>query len=52
MLAPKAEVSMFPWKEPKERVPSGGAPDTFLPPGAPARFCLDGDSKREVGQSR
>ena len=21
MLAPKAEVSMFPWKEPKERVP-------------------------------
>src|SRR5437870_12894250 len=20
----------------------GGAPDTFLPPGAPARFCLDG----------
>jgi hypothetical protein len=21
MLAPKAEVSMFPWKEPKERIP-------------------------------
>jgi hypothetical protein len=23
MLAPKAEVSMFPWKEPKERIPLG-----------------------------
>lgn len=21
MLAPKAEVSLFPWKEPKERIP-------------------------------
>jgi hypothetical protein len=21
MLAPRAEVSMFPWKEPKERIP-------------------------------
>jgi hypothetical protein len=21
MLAPKAEVSMFPWKEPRERIP-------------------------------
>jgi hypothetical protein len=21
MLAPKAEVSMYPWKEPKERIP-------------------------------
>jgi hypothetical protein len=21
LLAPKAEVSMFPWKEPKERIP-------------------------------
>jgi hypothetical protein len=21
MLAPKAEVSIFPWKEPKERIP-------------------------------
>jgi hypothetical protein len=21
MLAPQAEVSMFPWKEPKERIP-------------------------------
>ena len=25
MLAPKAEVSMFPWKEPKERIPAGAA---------------------------
>jgi hypothetical protein len=24
MLAPKAEVSMFPWKEPKERIPLAG----------------------------
>ena len=27
MLAPNAEVSMFPWKEPKERIPLRGAPD-------------------------
>ena len=40
MLAPKAEVSMFPWKEPKERIPAGGAPDALVPAGAsvgPAR---------------
>ena len=41
MLAPKAEVSMFPWKKPKADSP-GGAPDTFLSPGASACFCLDG----------
>jgi hypothetical protein len=41
MLAPKAEVSIFPWKEPKERIPLAVAPDTFLRPGASP--CLDGD---------
>ena len=42
MLEPKAEVSIFPWKEPKERIPLAVAPDTFLPPGTPPCFCLDG----------
>jgi len=27
MLAPKGEVSMIPWKEPKERVPLAVSPD-------------------------
>jgi len=39
MLAPKAEVSMFPWKEPKERIPLA-VPDPFLLPVASARSCL------------
>jgi hypothetical protein len=41
MLAPKGEVSMFPWKEPKERVPWRCA--RYVPSsGRTARFCLDG----------
>ena len=36
MLAPNAEVSMFPWKEPKERDPAGGAPDPVVPARASA----------------
>jgi hypothetical protein len=39
MLAPKAEVSMFPWKKPKERIPLA-VPDPFLLPVASARSCL------------
>jgi hypothetical protein len=39
MLAPKAEVSLFPWKEPKERIPAGGAPDSFVSQGASARLA-------------
>jgi hypothetical protein len=42
MLAPKAEVSMFPWKEPKERIPLAVPPNMFLPPGASLCFCCDG----------
>ncbi len=58
MLAPKSEVSIYPWKEPEERIPlegargadsPGGAPDTFLPPGASASFCLNGVSIRRGG---
>jgi hypothetical protein len=37
MLAPKAEITIFPWKEPKERIPTGGAPGALLPQGASAR---------------
>ena len=40
MLAPNAEVSMFPWKEPKERIPLAVPPNTFLPPSASASPCL------------
>jgi hypothetical protein len=40
MLAPKAEVSMFPWKEPKGADSPGGAPNTFLPPSASVCLCL------------
>ena len=32
MLAPKAEVSMYPWKEPKERVPLAVRRYVCLPP--------------------
>jgi len=39
MLAPKAEVSIFPWKEPKERIPLA-VRHSFRPQGASA--CLDG----------
>ena len=35
MLALNAEVSLFPWKEPKNGFP-GSAPDPFLSQGAPA----------------
>jgi hypothetical protein len=45
MLAPNAEVSIFPWKEPKERYSTGGAPDTFLPPGTSPCFCIDAWSR-------
>src|SRR6266581_1509546 len=38
MLAPKAEVSMFPWKEPKERIPLAVRQNTFLPPGTSPCF--------------
>jgi len=41
MLAPKAEVSMFPWKELQGTDSAGGAPDPFFPPVASAR-CFDG----------
>ena len=41
MLAPKAEVSMFPWKEPKERIPLAVRQiRSFLR--RIGRFCLDG----------
>ena len=36
MLAPNAEVSLFPWKEPKGARAAGGAPDPFIPARAPA----------------
>ena len=39
MLAPKAEVSMFPWKEPKERIPLAVRQIRFVPQGASA--CCD-----------
>jgi pimeloyl-ACP methyl ester carboxylesterase len=45
LLAPKAEVSMFPWKEPKGADTLGGTPNTFLPPGASS--CLDGNVPRQ-----
>ena len=35
MLAPNAEVSLFPWKEPKEGTARGAA-DPVFPPRAPA----------------
>jgi hypothetical protein len=45
MLAPKAEVSMFPWKEPKERIPLAVRQiRSFL--GRIGRSCLDGIAVR------
>jgi hypothetical protein len=51
MLAPKAEVSMFPWKEPKERIPLAVRQITILPSGAPAFCFLDGGVHRTGRQS-
>src|SRR5438876_4277427 len=48
MLAPKAEVSMFPWKEPKERIPLAVRQNTFLPPGTSPCFCLAGGVIRSI----
>ena len=42
MLAPKAELSMFPWKEPKERIPLAVRQIRSFLRGASACFCLDG----------
>ena len=36
-LAPKAEVSIYPWKASKDQIPQGGAPGARLPPGASPR---------------
>jgi hypothetical protein len=44
MLAPKAEVSMYPWERAQGADSPCGAPHTFLPSGASACFCLDGDA--------
>ena len=43
MLAPKAEVSMYPWKEPKERIPLAVRQIRFVPARAPAGRRLDGE---------
>ena len=49
MLAPKAEVSIFPWKEPKERIPLAVRQiRSFLRAHRPA-VCLDGDVSRGAG---
>jgi hypothetical protein len=40
MLAPKAEVSMFPWKEPKERIPLAVRQIRSFPPRASAGVYL------------
>ena len=40
MVAPRAEVSVFLWKKPKERIPL--APDTFVSPDTSPCFHLDG----------
>ena len=45
MLAPKAEVSMFPWKEPKERIPAGDPPDPLVPARASAGGGLESTSR-------
>ena len=43
MLAPNAEVSMFPWKEPKERIPLAITPDrSFLRAHRPRSGLSDG----------
>ncbi len=42
MLAPKAEVSMFPVEGAQGADSPGGAPDPFLPPGTSPSFCLGG----------
>ncbi len=34
LLAPKAEVSLYTWIEPRERIALGGTPHTHLPAGA------------------
>ena len=39
MLAPNSEVSIFPWKEPKERIPLAVRQIHSLPQGAPARVA-------------
>ena len=41
MLAPNAEVSLFPWKEPKERVPLAVRQiRSFLRAHRPADICI------------
>src|SRR5262249_12964653 len=42
MLAPKARSEHVPVEGTEGTDSSGGTPDTFLPAGASARFCLDG----------
>ncbi len=49
MLAPKAEVSMFPWKEPKERIPLAVRQiRSFLRAHRSASACL-GPHRRYLG---
>ena len=38
-LAPKAEVSLYPWKEPKDLIPQAVRHVRELPPGASTRDC-------------
>ena len=45
MLAPKAEVSMFPWKEPKERIPLAVRQIRSFLRAHRSGFCLDGNDK-------
>jgi hypothetical protein len=49
MLAPKAEVSIYPWKEPEERIPLAVRQGTFLPEGASA--CLKAMGWSAINQS-
>ena len=48
MLAPKSEVSMFPWKESKDRSPPDRAPNPFLPPRPQSRLRLPGEPHRKA----
>jgi len=43
MLAPNAEMSLFPWKEPKVRIPWRCATHPFVPQGASSRLVAGGD---------